>query len=42
MAGMGRPSPSIAKVKEGLSLDINNPSGPVQVSTVPIAISINI
>ena len=36
VAGMRTLSPSFAEVKEGLSLDINNPSGPVQVSNLPI------
>jgi len=36
VAVMRKLSPSIAEDKEGLSLDINNPSGPVQVSSLPI------
>jgi len=36
VAGMRRLSPSIVEVKEGLPLNINNPTGPVQVSNLPI------
>jgi len=38
MDGMRRLCPSIAEVREGLSLNINYPSGLVQVSTLPITI----